>query len=70
MQTITDSVPLTQAAKTLRMSWPRAWRLVLEGHLQAEQAANGRWYVDSADLARLEREFNQESGRRELRRAG
>lgn len=43
-------IPLSEAAQQLRISWQRAWRLVLTGDLSG-QKVNGRWMVTTASVA-------------------
>jgi len=42
-------MPLVTAARVLRMSWHRAWRLAVAGDLEAEQR-DGKWYATSASV--------------------
>jgi hypothetical protein len=51
-------VTLPQAAQTLRLSWTRAYALLLTGQLRGELVA-GRWRVDAdsvAEFAKLSQE--------------
>jgi hypothetical protein len=50
-----ELVPLVDAARRLRVSWARAWRLVLVGDLKARQVG-GRWYVEEPSLRLRESE--------------
>ena len=45
------NIPLTDAAKRLRISWERAWRALLDGRLE-EEKRNGRWYVTPCSVRR------------------
>lgn len=47
-----DTVPLTEAARRLKISWHRAWRHMLIGDLRGEKV-DGRWVVRRADVERL-----------------
>ncbi len=46
-----DNIPLPDAAKRLSISWERAWRALLNGHLDGEKS-NGRWYVTLCSVRR------------------
>ena len=48
---MTDNIPLTDAAKRLSISWERAWRALLNGHLEGEKR-DGRWYVTLCSVRR------------------
>ncbi len=39
-----NNIPLPDAAKRLSISWERAWRALLKGHLEGEKR-DGRWHV-------------------------
>ena len=54
-----SQMDLVEAAARLRVPWHTAHRLVLTGQLMGERR-NGRWYVDTADLERLEHERKRE----------
>lgn len=43
-------ISLAEAAQKLRISWGRAWRLVLQGSLRGEKRA-GRWVVTESSVA-------------------
>jgi hypothetical protein len=45
-----SQIPLSEAAQQLRISWQRAWRLVLTGDLSGRKV-NGRWMVTKASVA-------------------
>ena len=45
-------IPLSQAAQRLSLSWPRAWRLMLEGKITGRKI-DGHWQVREADVERL-----------------
>lgn len=48
---MSNKIPLTDAAKRLSISWERAWRALLNGHLEGEKR-NGRWYVTPCSVRR------------------
>ena len=50
----TDLVPLVDAARRLRLSWHRTWRLALVGELAARQVG-GKWFVEESSLRERER---------------
>ena len=52
-------VDLVEAAHRLRVAWHVAYRMVLTGELEGERH-EGHWYVDAADLERLEHERERE----------
>lgn len=47
-----NSVPLTQAAATLGLSYRATLDLVLRRRLRGHQDCNRHWWVDSDDLTR------------------
>jgi hypothetical protein len=51
---MTDTLPLMKAAVILGKSYNQTLRLVLIGEIKGEQR-NGRWFLDSGDVARLAR---------------
>ena len=52
-------VALPDAAHRLGLKWERAWMLVLQRELQGVKVGR-HWYVERADLERLERERAEE----------
>ncbi len=56
-----QEIPLAQAAQRLSLSWPRAWRLVLEGRISGRKI-DGRWQVSSADVERLAQQRREPTG--------
>ena len=46
-----EQIPLTEAAHRLSMSWGRAWRALLNGHLDGEKR-DGHWYVSADSVNR------------------
>ncbi len=46
-----NDISLADAAKKLSISWERAWRALLNGHLEGEKR-NGRWYVTPCSVRR------------------
>ena len=56
MQTRTSelpTIPLSEAAHRMGVSWERAWRLMLQRQL-AGTKTNGRWYVTEESIAEYE----------------
>jgi hypothetical protein len=49
MDTITQEIPLAEAAQQLKKSWGQAWRLVLNGTL-AGRKVGGRWVVTAESV--------------------
>ena len=43
-------IRLSEAARRLGVDWATAWKLVLKRKLDAQQRANGRWYVQAASV--------------------
>jgi hypothetical protein len=44
------TMTLPEAARALRLSWGRCWRLVLTGRLVGRQDARGRYHVTKASV--------------------
>lgn len=44
-----DTISLTEAAQTLRLSWSQAWRLVLKGELDGQKVGK-EWRVTKASV--------------------
>jgi hypothetical protein len=44
-----EALPLAEAAQFLRVSWPRAWRLMLMGRLDGRKVG-GRWFITTASI--------------------
>ncbi len=61
-----NNIPLPDAAKRLSISWERAWRALLKGHLEGEKR-DGRWYVTLCSVTRY---GNMDpSGRKDCKRS-
>lgn len=60
MQSSDHKCDLTAAAAQLKLSYHAAQRLVLTGVIQGARV-QGRWFVDSADLARYIRDCDREA---------
>lgn len=54
-KTAQDRVTLPEAARTLGVSWPVAYRLLLGGDLYGEIGVNGRWLISRRSLDSLAR---------------
>jgi hypothetical protein len=48
-----DVMPLSEAARRLRLSWSQTFNAVLRGELDGTRAANGRWAVSAESVERF-----------------
>lgn len=54
-KSLNTAVPLSTAARRLRLSWASAYRLILMGQLDG-QLINGRWQISQESLDRVVKE--------------
>jgi hypothetical protein len=54
-QTTPAKIPLSEMCRRLKLSWGRGWNMILSGRIAGEKI-DGKWWVNVADVARLERE--------------